>query len=526
MTVARTLVAWALGPGPAGAPEEVREAACRHLLDGFGTAVAGGRAGAAAPAIAVARGLGGPPESGIPGTGGRGSAVAAALATGTLVHALDFDDTHAGGLVHATAAVLPAALAVGEQTGASGAETLAAAIAGYETVCRLGAAAPHAFHARGLHATMACGVLAAAVVAARLMRLDPATAVDALGIAGSQAGGLLEFLSTGASTKQLHPGLASASGILAARLAAAGASGPDTVIEGPHGLYAALAARPADIARITGGLGETWETTRITVKPYPACQLMHATLDAAADALRAAALGDKTAQPRTTSHDGETRPPRPGEEARAGRPGDEARGDRPGVEARAARPGDEARGDRPGGETRAARLGEEVVEVIAYVHPDSASIVCEPADRKVAPRTPYDAKFSLPWSVAALLLDGEVTLGTYEPGRLRRHDVAALAARVRTEVTPFPGVAADAPGHVRLRLAGGREVEGRVPSSAGGPGNPLSEAALLAKFTANAGGPSPEADELARRIRALAAEPDLTAIAALADRLAAPEENA
>ncbi|MGI5270051.1 MmgE/PrpD family protein [Nonomuraea sp. CA-218870] len=465
MTVARTLAAWALGPGPADAPEEVRRAACRHLLDGFGTAVAAGRAGAAAPAVAVARGLGGPPESSLPGTGARGSAVAAALATGTLVHALDFDDTHAGGLVHATAAVLPAALAVGEQTGATGAEVLAAAIAGYETVCRLGAAAPHAFHARGLHATMACGVLAAAVVAARLMRLGPGTAVDALGIAGSQAGGLLEFLSTGASTKQLHPGLASASGILAARLAAAGASGPDTVIEGPHGLYAALAGRPADTARITDGLSATWETTRITIKPYPACQLMHATLDAAAEALRAA------------------------------------------------------------GESRTAARGE-IAEVVAYVHPDSAAIVCEPAGRKLAPRTPYDAKFSLPWSVAALLLDGEVTLGTYAPASLRRHDVAALAARVRTEVTPFPGVAADAPGHVRLRPAGGREVEGRVTRSAGGPGNPLSEAALVAKFTAGAGGPSPDADELARRIRALADEPDLTAIAALADRLAAPEENA
>ncbi len=72
------------------------------------------------------------------------SAPAAALATGTLVHALDFDDTHAGGLVHATAAVLPAVLAVGEQVGASGEEVLLAAVVGYETVCRVAAAAPHA----------------------------------------------------------------------------------------------------------------------------------------------------------------------------------------------------------------------------------------------------------------------------------------------------------------------------------------------------------------------------------------------
>ncbi|GLX00965.1 MmgE/PrpD family protein [Microtetraspora sp. NBRC 16547] len=460
MTAARALAEWAARLRIDDVPGNVRDAACRHLLDGFGTALAAGRAGTAAPALTVARGLGGPPESALLGTGERGSAVAAALATGTLVHALDFDDTHAGGLVHATAVVLPAALAVGEQVGASGAEVLAAAVAGYETVCRVAAAAPHAFHSRGLHATMTCGVLSAAVVAARLLRLGPGTTVDALGVAGSQAGGLLEFLSTGASTKQLHPGFASASGILAARLAAAGASGPDSVLEGPNGLYAALAGRNVDAASVTRGLGETWETTRVTIKPYPACQLMHATLDAVAAATRAA--GTRRFQ------------------------------------------------------------AAEVAEVIADVHPDSASIVCEPAARKVRPRTPYDAKFSLPWSVAALLLDGEVTLATYAPGSLERTEAADLAARVRTVVTSGEGVAADAHGRVLLRLADGREVEGRVPRSVGGPGRPLDDAALEAKFTANAGGPAEETGELARRVRGLAAEPDLATVVALADRLARP----
>ncbi|WP_433496488.1 MmgE/PrpD family protein [Sphaerimonospora sp. CA-214678] len=467
MTAARVLAEWALGPGPADAPRDVREAACRHLLDGLGTAVAAGRTSIAAPAVTVARGLGGPAEATVLGTGERGSAVAAALAAGTLVHALDFDDTHAGGLVHATAVVLPAALAVGEQVGASGAEVLAAVIAGYETVCRIAAAAPHGFHARGLHATMSCGVMSAAIVTARLLRLGPGQAVDALGIAGSQAGGLLEFLATGASTKQLHPGLASASGILAARLAAAGASGPDSVLEGPQGLYAALAGRAVAAEAVTAGLGETWETTRITVKPYPACQLMHVTLDATAEALR--------------RHD-----------------------------------------------VRAA----EVIEVIADVHPDSAGIVCEPAERKTRPRTPYDAKFSLPWTVAALLHDGEVTLATYSPESLRRPEVADLAARVRTVVTPAEGVAADAPGRVRLRLADRQVIEGRVPRSVGGPDRPLRDRDLDAKFTANAADASAPEDgetaaELARRVRGLAAEPDLSTIVVLADRLArpAPEEH-
>src|SRR5690606_24942374 len=282
--IARELAGWALGLTEV--PEPVSAAATRHLLDGFGTALGALRAGTADPAIEVARGLGGPAEAAVLGTGETLSAPAAALANGTLVHALDFDDTHAGGLVHATAVVLPAAFAVGQQTGASGREILLAAVVGYETACRVAAAAPHGFHARGLHATMVAGVFSSALITARLLGLDAERAANALGIAGSQAGGLLAFLGTGASTKQLHPGFASQSGIIATRLAAAGATGPETVFDGPHSVFDALSANPADPAAIAPGLGERWETTRIGIKPYAACQLSHATIGAVLDAMK------------------------------------------------------------------------------------------------------------------------------------------------------------------------------------------------------------------------------------------------
>ena len=256
-TLAEQLAAWAVGLSYDDVPEAVLAAARRHLLDGLGTALAAARAGVVGAAVQVATGLGGPPEARILGTGTAVSAPAAALANGALVHGLDFDDTHAGGLVHATAAVLPAALAVGEQVGADGRELLTAAVVGYEVVCRVAAASPHGFHARGLHATQVAGTLAAAAVSAKLLGLDAATMTNALGIAGSSSGGLLEFLSTGASTKALHPGSAGMSAILAARLAAAGATGPTTVLEGPRGIYAALSARPADLDSVVEGLGST-----------------------------------------------------------------------------------------------------------------------------------------------------------------------------------------------------------------------------------------------------------------------------
>jgi 2-methylcitrate dehydratase PrpD len=450
-TVAERLAEWVVGLRLDDIPEPVRHAARRHLLDGVGNAIASAEAGVVAAPVTVALGLGGPAEATVLTTGARTSAPAAALAGGALVHGLDFDDTHAGGLVHATAVVLPVVLAVGEQVDADGADLPPAAVVGYEVVCRVAAASPHGFHARGLHATQVAGTLAAAAVAARLLGLDAATTTDALGIAGSSSGGLLEFLTTGASTKQLHPGSAALNGILAARLAAAGATGPATVLEGPHGIYAALSARDADPESVVEGLGTRWETTRITIKPYPSCQLMHVTLDAVREVLPLSA--------------------------------------------------------------------DDVEEIVADVHPDSASIVCEPVQVKIEPRTSYDAKFSLPWSVAALVVDGGVGVATYSADSIARPEVVALSRRVRTELTAADGVAADAAGHVLVRLRDGAVLEGRVPRSAGGPDAPLSDDDLLAKFLSNTGGRS----DLAAAVLALGSDPTVTAasIARLASGSAA-----
>ncbi|MEV0134497.1 MmgE/PrpD family protein [Dactylosporangium sp. NPDC050688] len=425
-TIAEGLAGWGLSVTLDSLPPDAVAAALRHLLDGCGTAVAALRAGAAEPALAVARGLGGPPEARIPGTATRLGAPAAALAGGVLVHALDFDDTHAGGLVHATAPVLPVVLAVGEQLRVTGAEAVAAAAVGLETVCRLGAAAPHAFHARGLHATAACGVIAAALTAARLHRLTHAQTVDALGIAASQAGGLLEFLHTGASTKQLHTGFAAHHGILAARLAAAGASGPASAIEGPSGFYAALTGRAVEPGAVLDGLGERFELTRITVKPYPACQLLHAPLDAAATLrLTAAEIAAEIG----------------------------------------------------------AEIGAEIAAVVVDVHPDAVAIVCGPD--QAAPRTGYQAKFALAWCVAAMLLDGAVTVDTFTA--VDRPDVLALAALVRHRVAAAEGPAADQPGRLTVTLRDGRTVTAQVPRSGGGPGAPGLDATVRAKALANLG---------------------------------------
>ncbi|MEV6968241.1 MmgE/PrpD family protein [Hamadaea sp. NPDC051192] len=277
----RDLAAWTSRLDLSAVPGQVQAAARRQLLDGLGCLISAVRRNEASAATQVAQGLGGPAEATLVGTTTRVGAPAAACGNAVALHALDFDDTHAAGLVHPTAVVAPTVLAVAEQTGATGAQLLAAYVAGVETICRLGAAAPHAFHARGVHATSACGTVAAAVTTARLLNLDEERTTDAIGIAASGASGLLEFLATGSSTKQLHPGFAAYNGILAARLAAAGATGPVSALDGERGLYRALAGRVPDRVALLGDLGRRWETAAITVKPYPACQLSHAAVTAA-----------------------------------------------------------------------------------------------------------------------------------------------------------------------------------------------------------------------------------------------------
>ncbi|KHL15808.1 2-methylcitrate dehydratase PrpD [Mumia flava] len=453
--IAEQLAAWVVEA--AEIPDDVTATTLAHVLDGLGTAVGARRLDACGPTLTVARGLGGPAEATLLGEATRVGAPAAALASGVMVHALDFDDTHAGGLVHPTAVALPAALAVGEQVGATGREVLDAVTVGLEVACRIGAAAPHAFHRRGLHATMVAGVFASAAVAARLSGLDATTTTDALGIAGSQAGGLLAFLGTGASTKQLHPGLASHAGILAARLAAAGASGPATVLDGPHGLYDALADTTARPSQVVEGLGECWEVRSIGFKPWPTCQLAHATMAAAQAGLFAAGVA-----------------------------------------------------------------GSRVRAVHARVHPDSASVVCAPDRDLAAPASPYAAKFSLPWSVAALVLDGRLGTDTYSETALERADARALAAAVTWEVDAAAvGHAADAPGDVRLRLDDGRTLHGRVERSPGSDGA-LPARDLHAKLRGNAG---PRADEVAAAVAALPLAPDLRGLLrAVARAVEAPDE--
>ena len=204
----------------------------------------------------------------------------AALLNGALAHSLDFDDTHAAGTLHPGAPVIPAAIAAGEMVGASGADVLAAIVAGYEVTCRVALALPAGDHyQRGYHPTATCGVFGAAAAAARVFGLDAAGIESALGIALSQSAGSLEFLVNGAWTKRFQVGWAAQSGLVAATLARDGFKGAADALDGRHGFLSTYAPNPVP-ERAVQDLGTVFELMATAVKPYPSCRYGHAGIDA------------------------------------------------------------------------------------------------------------------------------------------------------------------------------------------------------------------------------------------------------
>jgi 2-methylcitrate dehydratase PrpD len=439
-------------------PPHVRSRAALHLLDAVGCGLAAVGTGAAEHATTVAVAQGGQPEATLLGAPTRVPASVAALANGTRCHALDFDDTHEAGICHSTTVVAPAALAVGEAGGRGGSEVLDAFVLGTEVALRIAIGSAEGLYARGFHPTGVCGAFGAAAAASRLLELDAVKTAHALGIVGSFAAGLFEYLSDGSQTKPLHAGWAAQAGVQAARLAEAGATGPATVVEGRFGFLASHTGSAASAGAMAGDLGETWELENVSIKPFPACHFVHSSTWAAA----------QLAEEHGVDH-------------------------------------------------------RDIAEVFVRIPAEGEPLVLEPLSAKHEPRTPYDAKFSLPFTVAHRLVHGRLGVSSFSARSIRDRDVLALASRVRGEPLSGPPPSRFA-GGARIVTTRGDELDGFVPHAPGSPGNPLDDDWLLAKFRANAAlAIEPAvADDLAEALRSLDKAPALDPVLAL---LGAPERG-
>ena len=210
------------------------------------------------------------------------NAAGAAFVNGTAAHGEDFDDTFEGGPVHAGAVIVPAVLAACERHNPDGRMALIGIAVGTEVLCRLSLVVPKAVHKAGFHPTAIFGAMGAAAGVGAALGLNAAQIVDALGIAGSMAGGIIEYLAEGTWTKRLHAGWAAQSGIRAALLARAGFIGPRTVFEGTHGLFQGFAhTAHGDYDALVGDFGERWVTDTLAFKPYPCGTMAQPYIDCA-----------------------------------------------------------------------------------------------------------------------------------------------------------------------------------------------------------------------------------------------------
>jgi len=210
------------------------------------------------------------------------SAPAAALVNGTAIHGEDFDDTFEGGPIHAGAVVVPAVLAACERHGLDGQAALLGIAVGVECMCRLSTVAPTLAHKAGFHPTAVFGAMGATAGVGAALQLTERQMVDALGTAGSMAGGIIEYLAEGAWTKRLHAGWAAQSGIRAALLGRAGFVGPRTVFEGAHGFFHGFAnTTKGDYGALIGDFGARWVTETLAFKAYPCGTMTHPYIDCA-----------------------------------------------------------------------------------------------------------------------------------------------------------------------------------------------------------------------------------------------------
>lgn len=420
-TLAQRLADFAQRLDLAAVPPPVIAAAKLHLLDSLGVGLAAASLpGSAGWGDAVA-GLGGGGASTALGRREPLPSSAAALLNGSLIHSLEFDATHVASIVHGGAVIAPTALAVAEARGRSGAALLRAFIAGWEVFIRLGLAAPGRFQAEGFQITAVGGAFVAALMTAMLENRDAATTVHAIGIAGSQASGVFEFLAEGASVKGLHPGWAAHAGIIATAMAAGGMTGPSTILDGKFGFYRCFARdpeAPARLAVLLDDIGSRWRLPETALKAYATCHYIHPFLEAM-DVLI----------------------------------------------------------ERAGG-------AQAIVGVHCEVPVEEAPLIADPWSGKQRPRSGYDAKWSLPYCLAARLVDGKVALETFV-GEARA-DLVARTATMTWEPWADSGFPARFPARLAVTLNDGTTLRHAVDDVRGGANRPFPRETILAKFRDNA----------------------------------------
>jgi len=346
----------------------------------------------------------------------------AILVNGTYIHGLDFDDTHAAGVIHASSSAMAALLSVGQRYNINGQDGLVAYLVAIEVASRIASAANGGFHAKGFHPTGLAGIFGATVLIGRIMKLTADELTNALGISLSMASGVMEFLEGGAWTKRMHPGWAASSAVTACAMAKNGFIGPRNAFEGRYGLFNTHidSSNQASLEKCTNGLGQVWEMQNISLKPYPACHYNHAFADAAVY-LR---------------------------------------------------------------QENAFEI-EDIKSIKARISEQQVPVVCEPQASKRIPKNSYEAQFSIHFVIATSLIKGKFTLNELENDTIFDPQILALCQKIEYEIDPKSAFPEFYSGEVEIQLKSGKSLVHREQMNRGSSANPLSKQDVLEKFYSN-----------------------------------------
>ena len=454
----RYVAEFVVGTSVQDLPDDVVALGKKSILDGIGLALSGSVAHSGALVRRHLDDLGLAPGSAtVIGAGRKVAPRFAAFANGVGIHADDYDDTQLavaadrvyGLLTHPTAPALPAALAMGETLGASGAAVMLAYHLGVEVECKIAEAIAPRHYQTGFHATATCGTFAAASAAASLLGFDVETTTRALSIAGSQSAGLRENFGT--MTKPFHAGRSSESGVAAAQFAAIGWTATDKILEAPRGFFSA-AGGGYDADAIRNRLGDPWTFANpgVSIKPHPSGSLTHPGMTEMARLIR--------------EHD---------------------------IKA---------------ADVKHVRIGTNSNMPNALIHH--------------RPQDELQAKFSMEFCMAILLLDRKAGLGEFTDATTQREDVKAMIEKVDFVVDDK----AEKAGYhkmttiIDITLNDGRVIHGEADFGKGSPANPMSYDEVANKFRENADHgrlSGAAADEVVSLVRDLESQPSLERLMAL-----------
>jgi len=423
MSYSELLTDWSLGLRFEDLPDQVVANTRFRVLDVTGLALAGLGTGFGRSVKQSTLELSPGGNCRLWGTGEPTTVTGAAFTNGALSQALEFDDTHNRSIVHMSGPSVSAAFALGDRDKLSGKDVITAIAIGNEISCRIGSVAPQQFHRRGFHPTGMFAAFGTTWLAGYLLQLSKQQQVNAAGIVGSYAAGLLQCWVDGTQSKFLHPGWASQSGITAATLGKNGTTGPLDVIEGRFGLFASHLQDKKfalDYGMLVDNLGTHWESENASFKPFPVAHVIHPYIDAL---LRL-----------TKTHNIQP---------------------------------------------------EDVARIVCPVPEYQVGIVCEPLTEKRRPNSDSHGRVSLQYTLAEALVLGKINKNSYTNDSLKDKTILALADKIDYQVdNTFPGPE-QFKGQVTIELKSGESLTEIEEHNRGSRENPMTEKEIMDKFTEN-----------------------------------------